>query len=62
MAKMIEPSNHWIIVAGNAIDGLYFIGPFPDHDAAVEYGEDHMAHDDWNVTSMYDPEIYNETG
>jgi hypothetical protein len=47
----------WIIVKGNVIDGLTFIGPFEERDNAVQYGdfEIHQS-DDWCIAELEEPE------
>lgn len=47
----IEPK--YIILHGNPIDGLYPIGPFNDHEEALEYAEN--LPDQWNISELYDP-------
>ena len=44
----------YVLVVGNPIDGLQFVGPFPDHDAAVEYAE-RYEDQEWWVTSLDKP-------
>lgn len=43
-----------ILVTGNPIDGLTFIGPFEDNEAAQLEGE--KEYDDWNIATLYPPE------
>lgn len=46
----------YIIVIGNPIDGLRFIGPFTDGDPGTpnEYAERHV-HDEWWVVEIEAP-------
>lgn len=31
--------NQFVLVEGNPVDGLTFVGPFDDSEEAIEYGE-----------------------
>lgn len=42
-----------IIVKGNPVDGLYFIGPFDTHDEAVEHAEN--GDGDWWIADLDSP-------
>lgn len=48
-------STQAIIAVGNAVDGLTFIGPFPDHEAAVEYAEGLLSKD-WVIAKLDEPQ------
>lgn len=50
---MDEPTQA-VIITGNPVDGFSFIGPFPDEDAAREYGEN-LIPDDWWVSELETP-------
>ena len=45
----------YILVIGNVIDGLNFVGPFKSMKDAIYYGENETA-DDWNVANLLKPE------
>ena len=45
----------YILVIGTIVGGFEFIGPFPDADAAVAYGERHSGDVEWWVTSLDKP-------
>ena len=47
--------NAQVIAVGNAVDGLTFIGPFPDHEAAVEYAEG-LLNKDWVIAELDQPQ------
>lgn len=44
--------NAFILVYGNPIDGLKFIGPFGDAEAATEYAEKYGIEADWWLTEL----------
>lgn len=44
----------YIIVRGNAVDGLTFTGPFESSHEAVEYASTHI-HDDWTIAPIVIP-------
>lgn len=44
----------WIVVVGNPIDGLTFIGPFDDEVAAVAHCEGWST--EWHVAQLEAPE------
>jgi hypothetical protein len=41
----------YILALGNIVDGLEFIGPFADRDAAVSYGESYVGVD-WCIAEL----------
>ena len=43
-----------ILVYGNPVDGCSYIGPFEDHEAAVEYAQRYLD-SDWWVTDLTEP-------
>lgn len=45
----------FVLVIGNPIDGLKFIGPFYTSDAAIEYADEN-AEDAFWITEMKNPE------
>lgn len=45
-----ESCSPHIIVKGNPVDGLWFLGPFQSHDAAVEHAEG--GDEDWWVAKL----------
>ena len=47
----------FILVYGNPIDGLSFVGPFADAEDANNYGDIHHGHDDWWVVALQPKEI-----
>lgn len=44
-----------IVVLGNAVDGLTFVGPFDDYDAAMEYAGSYVDRD-WHIAPLSAPE------
>lgn len=44
-----------IIIKGNPVDGLEYIGPFPDLTTAGEYA-DKIGNSDWWITRLTAPE------
>lgn len=46
----MEPQS--IIIEGNIFDGLNFHGPFPDHEAAIEWAEKNLK-GDWLVATLH---------
>jgi hypothetical protein len=45
----------YILVIGTPIGGFEFVGPFPDADTAVEYGERHTEDREWWVAKLDKP-------
>ena len=45
-----------VLVIGTPLTGFEFIGPFPNEDAAVEYGERHSGDVEWWVITVQAPE------
>lgn len=47
-----------ILIRGNPVDGLTFLGPFDSRETAIEYAEVAMADDggDWWVADLNKPE------
>lgn len=43
-----------IIVKGNPVDGLYFIGPFDTSEEAIDYAENNDS--DWWIADLNPPE------
>jgi hypothetical protein len=41
-----------LLVVGNAIDGLRFIGPFDDAEEAGNYAEVHERHELWHIATL----------
>lgn len=41
-----------ILVTGNPVDGLSFIGPFTDDEEAMEYADQHYGGTDWWLTTI----------
>lgn len=55
-ARALAPPADWhIVVTGNVIDGLFFFGPFPSYDDALEYVES-INDADWHVVELQPPE------
>lgn len=46
----------FIIMVGNVVDGLNFIGPFDDGETANEYGQDRLRHCEYWVVSLDCPD------
>lgn len=44
-----------ILVIGNPVDGIIFIGPFDDGEEAVEYAEVHHKNDEWWMAPIDTP-------
>lgn len=42
----------YIVITGNPVDGLFFNGPFGEHDGAVEWAEREQAGEDWWVAQL----------
>lgn len=47
----------WIIIAGNPVDGLNFIGPFQTSEEAHEYADwdQYLKNQDWWVVDLIPP-------
>lgn len=43
---------NYIIVLGNAVQGLTFVGPFPTHTDATVYADSYID-DDWVVAELH---------
>ena len=46
----------YILVVGNVIDGLRFVGPFESPDEAGEYAEVHERHSEWSIGDLEEDE------
>ncbi len=47
--------DNWLLVVGNIVDGLKFIGPFVDPDCALEYASDHLTDEEYVVVGLTVP-------
>lgn len=45
----------YIVVFGNAFNGMTVFGPFQTSEEARTYAESHADGDDWNVVPVYKP-------
>ena len=45
--------NQYMIVYGNVIDGLTFLGPYSSAEEATGYAEDHLENEHWDVTELF---------
>ena len=41
-----------IVVFGDVVNGLEFVGPFPTYDAAMDYAEQYHNCADWHVVQL----------
>lgn len=46
----------YIVVAGNAVDGLAFYGPFDHLDAALDWAQRAISGEPWVIADLLDPE------
>ncbi len=46
--------TQFIIIYGNVVDGLKFIGPFSDHESALEYAENDLL-EEFNIAKLQNP-------
>ena len=44
-----------VLVVGNPVDGLTFIGPFDDREDAIHQGDDYHHHEHWLVVPLKAP-------
>lgn len=44
-----------VIIVGNVVDGLSFIGPFDSNSKALDYGQGLI--DEWHVAEMQEPSV-----
>ena len=58
--KLSRMKQQWIVVSGNPITGLSFIGPFDNEDAAGDYGGGYCL-EHWEVAELLPPEGDDET-
>ena len=52
--------QQWIVVVGNPVTGLSFIGPFDDEESAGDYADGYCS-DNWQVAEVLPPEGDDET-
>lgn len=45
-----------ILVIGNVVDGLRFVGPFEGVSLAIEYAEQNLG-DDWVVAPLHEEDV-----
>jgi len=57
---MAQDNIKSILVYGNPIDGLSFVGPFADVGDANNYGDIYHRHDDWWVVALQPKEKRSE--
>lgn len=48
-----------ILITGNPIDGLTFVGPFDTRDEAIEFGQVNAEGGDWWIANLEPPENEN---
>lgn len=51
-----------VIVHGNPVDGLSFIGPFPTGSDAMEWGDKHLQDEDWWIAPIEPPKEQDSNG
>ncbi|WP_026332132.1 hypothetical protein [Thioalkalivibrio sp. ALE16] len=52
----LEHSTLYVVASGNPFDGLTFVGPFDDPNAAGDYaGESNLSRDTWQVVPLTAP-------
>ena len=44
-----------ILIVGNVVDGLSFIGPFMDSEEAGDHAERHFKGEDWTACNLDQP-------
>ena len=47
--------EQYVICIGNIADGFEFIGPFVYYENAFYYAEDQLAHKDWFICKLTNP-------
>jgi hypothetical protein len=52
--SVVERDHTYVLMTGDAVNGLEFIGPFPSYDDAGTYGDRHVR-DTWVVTRLESP-------
>jgi hypothetical protein len=45
----------FILILHNVVDGLEFVGPFPDHEAAIVYADRVHGHHNWVTAPLDEP-------
>ena len=45
----------WILVVGNVVDGLHFIGPFHSLDTANDHADGFYSGEDWVIADLIQP-------
>ena len=53
-------NQQYILVYGNVADGLTFLGPYSDAEAAADYAEDHLKNEHWDVIELNTPPTLEE--
>jgi len=48
----------YILILGNIVDGLDFVGPFDTREAAIEYSD--LIDTDWTFAELDEPEVESE--
>lgn len=48
----------FIVITGNLADGMDFIGPFDDHEAALKFAHWELIDTDWWVVSLTSEEEF----
>jgi hypothetical protein len=46
----LQPPDTNVLLLGNLVDGIRFIGPFPDFDSASDYGDEFPMTQSWIAT------------
>ena len=54
---MADSESQCILVVGNVVDGLNFIGPFDDEELATEYVTKNKITEEWSIAELEDPEF-----
>ena len=44
-----------IVVFGDIVNGLEFVGPFPSYEVAMDYADKHHCCADWHVIMLVTP-------
>lgn len=52
----VDSTDNFVVLVGNAVDGLVLVGPFEGGDVAADYGE--LVRDEWLTTRLIDPVRY----
>jgi len=55
-SKVLEMK--YIIILGNVINGLDFVGPFDTREATIEYGD--LINTEWTFAELDEPEVESE--